>query len=414
MPTFAYVALDQKGREHTGRVEATNARDAATALRNQSIYVVSIKEGDTYDTHISGLANWRDFRETLSPRQYLPVRAQDLVFLFHQIALMLRSGHTVVQALEANQQMTSKRALRKALRHMGEDIQRGGSFSRAVAAQKSLFPPQVNKLLEAGEQSGEIDTILERLADDLERRVDVKRQLATALTYPGIVFTMAIGVSAALIGWVIPRFAHFLTSRDVTLPPITQFLLDVADWFQTWGGITGAIALTTVFGVLAASTTKRGKKVIDRAVLHLPVVGKVIIASGLAQATWTLAMQLRSGISLLPGLRITSDVTSNRVLADAFGRASDDILAGQALSTALQKSAIPPLVVHMAAIGERSGELDGVMTALGEFYRKDLQARVKMLAAWVEPALIIIVGGMVAVVYLAFFQAALQVSSGGM
>lgn len=413
MPTFAYVALDQQGNEQRGQVEATNAREAANALRGQSVYVVSMNEGTVAgETGISG-ASWRSVRKALSPGQYMPVFQQDLVFLFQQIALMLRSGHTVIQALEANREMTEKRVLRRTLDRMSQDIQSGGNLSRAVAAHKSVFPPQVPKLLEAGEKSGEVEVILERLAEDIERRLDIKRQLITAITYPSIVFTMAIAVSIALVGWVIPRFAFFLTSRNVSLPATTQFLLDVADWFDRWGTTLGVSVLVTVLTILVAMTTRPGKKVIDGIVLKIPLIGKVVTSSGLAQAAWTLSIQLRSGISLLPALRITHDITKNLVLGEAFGRAGDDILAGQPLSAALTRPSIPPLVVHMAGIGERSGELDGVMEALGEFYRKDLQARVKMLSAWVEPAIIILVGGMVAVVYLAFFQAALSVSTGG-
>lgn len=408
MPLFSYVALDQAGREQNGEVEAVNAREAAAALRNQSVYVVSISEGGG-----AAMQGLRARMPSLSPKQYLPVRSNDLVFMFRQLALMLRSGHTVVQALEASREMVFKHGLRRALGQMIEHIESGGSLSRSIARQGDLFPPVVAKLLEAGEQSGEVDTILERLADDMERRQDLKRQMGTALTYPMIVFVMAIGVSTALVGWVIPRFARFLTSRDAELPPVTQFLLDISDWFQDWGPTLGVVTLVWVLGILVSATTRPGKKAIDRVLLAMPVVGKVVSASALAQATWTLAMQLRSGITLLNGLRITRDVLGNQVMAAAFGDASERILAGQSLSTALRRREIPHLVSHMAAIGERSGQLEGVMQALGEYYQKDLQGRVKMLAAWVEPAMIVFVGGLVAVVYLAFFQAALKVSSGG-
>lgn len=413
MALYSYVALDQRGQEQSGELEAASPREAATALRNQAVYVVSVTAGGG-GAGSGRRRGWRGWLELLSLRRYLPVRPLDLVFLFHQLALMLRSGHTVVQALDANREMASKLRLRQALGALSHDIQGGASLSRSMAAQKGLFPPQVSKLLEAGERSGEIDNILDRLAEDLERRQDVKRQLTTALTYPAIVFFMALGVSIALVGWVIPRFAGFLSSRGVDLPPITRFLLDLATWFETWGGTVGATLLLALLAVFIAATTHRGARLMDAVLVRTPVIGKVILASGLAQATWTMAMQLRSGISLLASLRITRDVTSNRALGEAFGQAGDEILSGRPLSAALRRPPIPQLVSHMAAIGERSGELDAVMESLGEFYRKDLQARVKALAAWVEPLLILIVGGMVAVVYLAFFQAALKVSTGGM
>ena len=410
MPMFYYVALDSQGQEQQGQLEAADSREATRVLRLQSIYLVSLRQGGAEgDGKGSGVQGGLS---VLQLKQYMPVNANDLVFLFRQLALMLNAGHTVVEALEANRAMASKRALNKALEQMASDIQDGDSLSKAVAAQKTVFPPAVSRLLEAGEKSGEIEGILERLADDIERRKEIKLELITALTYPSIVFILALVVTVAMVGWVIPRFAKFLSSRDVALPPVTQFLLDISDWFQDWGGTLGTVLLLVVLGILVAYTTQAGKRAIDWVMLHTPVIGKVILSSGMAQATWTLAMQLRSGITLLSGLRTTREILGNRVLAESFGDAGEKILAGQPLSNALHNTAVPRLVTHMAAIGERSGELDGVMEALGEYYRKDLKGRVKTLAALVEPAMILFVGGIVGVVYLAFFQAALKASAG--
>ncbi|HID44627.1 MAG TPA: type II secretion system F family protein [Chromatiaceae bacterium] len=414
MPAFVYQAIDHLGQETRGTVDASDAREAAQTLRNDSIYVVSIKLATQASASAFADPSVGKILQALSPGQYMPVGKGDLIFLFRQISLMLRAGHTIVEALQANQEMVGKRKLRRALAAMVEFIENGGSLSGSVAEHKKVFPPLASKLLEAGERSGELDMILDRLADDMERNLDIKRQLVTAFTYPSIVFLMAVTVSVALVGWVIPRFARFLTSRSVDLPPITRFLLDISAWFQDWGSTVGLVSLLVVFGSLVAYTTKPGKRWIDGMLLNMPIVGQVILSSSLAQATWTMAMQLRSGITLLDSLRIVEAIIGNQVIATAFGKAAEGILSGQPVSAALKQRGIPRLVRHMSAIGEQSGEMDGVMEALGKYYRRDLQARVKMLAAWVEPALILIVGGMVATVYLAFFQAALKVSTGGM
>lgn len=411
MPIYSYIVLDQRGNEQHGQMEASDMRAAGNALRDQSLFVVSIEPGDAISGASFASRDWRKLLAMLSPRQYMPVKNHDLIFLFRQLALMLRAGHTVVQALEANREMTSKYRLRRTLLKMSESIQSGESFSHAVAAQKSVFPSVVYKLLAAGERSGDVDVILVRLAEDLERRQDVKRELAAALTYPGIVFFMALAVSISLVTVVIPKFAEFLTRRGKEMPPVTQFLLDLADWFEVWGLMLAVAVALLIFGVLVAMTTRVGKKIVDGFILKIPVIGKVISSSGMAQATWALSMQLNSGIALLASLRIVRDLLGNRVLADAFGDAGEKILAGQSLSVALKNPAIPDLVRHMSAIGESSGELEGVMDALGIFYQKDLQGRVKTLSAWVEPLMILIVGGMVGTVYLAFFQAAMATST---
>lgn len=404
MPVFEYLALDTSGAERVGHIEAADERMAALQLREANIFVLSIRDPAAAGRDESGVSRF-------APKRYLSTGQGDLVFLFRQLALMLRAGHTLVQALEANREMTVKFQLRKALGRMRDLIEDGGSFSRALAAEKRVFPPMVSKLIEAGEKSGEIEDILERLAEDIERRLDIKRQLMTAMTYPSLVFLVAVGVSAALVGWVIPRFAVFLSARGVELPPITQFLMDVAAWFQDWGAIFGGGLGLFAFLVLAAYTTLGGKRVIDGLLLHVPVIGPTLRSAALGQAASMLSMQLRSGITLLQSLSITASVIGNQAFADAFAKAGERILSGQPLSLALRMKVMPPLMRHMAAIGERSGELEAVMRALEEYYRKDLQARVKVMAAWVEPVMILVVGGMVGTVYLAFFQAALKVST---
>lgn len=404
MPVFEYLALDANGAERVGHIEAADERTAALQLREANVFVLSIRDPAASGQDESGVSRF-------APKRYLSTSQGDLVFLFRQLALMLRAGHTVVQALEANREMAVKFQLRKALGRMRDTIEDGGSLSRALAAEKRVFPPMVSKLIEAGEKSGEVEDILERLAEDIERRLDIKRQLITAMTYPSLVFLVAVGVSAALVGWVIPRFAVFLTARGVDLPPVTQFLMNVAAWFQDWGAIFGGGVGLFIFSVLAAYTSQRGKLVIDTLMLHIPVVGPTLRSAALGQATSMLSMQLSSGITLLQTLTITAGVIGNQAFANAFAQAGERILGGQPLSIALRVKVMPPLVRHMAAIGERSGELETVMQSLGDYYRKDLQARVKVMAAWVEPVMILVVGGMVGTVYLAFFQAALKVST---
>lgn len=406
MAIFDYVALAGNGKERRGQVEAPDQRGAVRALRDSGVYVLSVTE----HTGVGGAGGEPVAR--FMPQQYLGIGASDLVFLFRQCELMLGAGHTVVQALDANREMTVKLKLRRALGRMSERIRGGGSLAAAIEAEGNLFPPIVARLMEVGQRTGEVDAIFGRLADDIEARQELRRQLLTALTYPSIVLIAALAVSVALVGWVIPRFAEFLTARDVDLPPVTRFLLDLAAWFETWGAPVGGTALMILFGVLVLYTTVPGKRIIDGGLLALPVIGGVIRSANLAQASQTLAMQLKSGIALRDSLAVTAKVLGNRALAEVFERAAERILGGQSLADALSVRRVPPLVRHMAAIGETSGELEGTLGALGAFYRKDLNVRVKTLAAWVEPALILFVGGLVGTVYLAFFQAALKVSTG--
>lgn len=406
MAVYSYTALDGRGGEQAGEIEAGDARLAAQSLRARNIYVLEIREG-------SERKPMRSLRRHLALRRYLPVTTSDMVQFYRQMALMLRSGHTVVQSLEAIEGLVGKRALEQGIARMNGLIRGGAGFSAAIAREKRLFPPMAARLIESGEQSGEIDPILTRLGDNLEQQQDLKRQVKTAMTYPAFVVVTAIGVVVLLVAWVIPRFARFLTARKVEIPGSTQWLMDFADWFAAYGAVTGGVAGLALFLILAAYTTAPGKREIDRILLAVPIVGRAILFGGMAQAGWTLAMLIRSGVTIVQSLRITSGVMANAILSQAFAGAVDELTRGRSLAVALEQPGLPEMVRHLAAVGERSGELEHVMDEVGEYYRKELQALIKLLTAWLEPAMILLIGGMVGFVYFAFFQAVLRVSTGG-
>jgi len=407
---WRYVAIDAAGTERRGEIEAADAREAALGLRRHGLYVAELTPHAGEGPAAAGwqrLGHW-------SPAYHLPVRAMDRAFLFRQLELMLQSGHTVVQALEASREMVPRRRLERALARMEHTLRGGDRLSRAMAAEGDLFTRTEVQLVAAGERGGELAPIMGRLGEDIERREEVRRALFTALTYPAIVFVLASGIAVALVGWVIPRFSTFLAVRGVQLPRVTQILLDLSAWFTEWASWLGGGAVLAVVALVAARGVEPARRALDAALLAVPLLGPLHRAAGFAQVTWTLAMLLRSGVTLLDGLRVAADGVENRALAAALARAGERLLAGEPLSAALPTKRVPHLVRHMASIGERSGELAGVMDLLGRHYRCELEARVKRLAAWVEPLLILVVGSMVGLVYLAFFQAALRVSTGGM
>ena len=415
MPIYAYTALNTQGQEQQSQIETANSSDAVRILREQKIFVLQIVEGeaDLLSGRIS-MGRFRKLISILSPGQYLPVSNGDLVLYFHQISLMLRSGHPVVAALDASKDMVSKRALRMATGRMSERIRRGKSFSAVLAEEKKIFAPIVAKLIASGEQSGNLDSILDRVAMSLERSKDLKRQLLSAMAYPGIVLFFAIGVVIFLVAGVIPKFAIFLTSRRVSLPASTQLLLDISGWFQDWGVQLSIVLGVALFATLASYTTAMGKRIIDRIMLYIPLVGRAISHAAMAQAGWTLAMLLKSGVTILQALQVTSGVTGNRIIADCFDHAASQLLEGKNLSRAFGQAHIPILMQHMAVVGESSGQLDVVMNDVGEYYQKELAALVKLLTVMIEPALILGVGGMVGFVYYSFFQAVMAVSTRGM
>jgi type IV pilus assembly protein PilC len=203
-----------------------------------------------------------------------------------------------------------------------------------------------------------------------------------------------------------------LESKATDLPAITQAMLDVSAWLIEYGTALGIILGVSIFGVLASYTTLAGKKVIDRVLLNTPLIGSSIRTSAMAQMGWTMSMLLGSGLTVIEALRVMRSITGNHRLAICFDHAGNEILAGRSLAFGLQQSHIPVMVQHMTGIGERSGELEHVMLELGKYYQQSAESRIKAMVAMIEPAMTIIVGGMVAFVYIGFFTAMIKVSAG--
>ncbi|MDR0440920.1 MAG: type II secretion system F family protein [Candidatus Accumulibacter sp.] len=406
MAIWYYLALAPDGSETRGSTEAPDETQARRLILTQGLRLLEI---GTEVTRARG-----EFLRSLSYafRLGLSVRPVDLQMFYRQMQLMLRAGHTLLESLEASAHLARRPRLTRALERCAERISAGSSFSAALAGEAAIFPRIAVKLAEAGEASGELDAVFERLALLSERRADVRRQVLTALTYPTIVLLIAIVVVAFLVGSVIPRFAIFLQSRGKSLPWMARTMLDVADWLSAWGGPLILGALTAAAALVLARRVLKMRRASDHVFLRIPAIGGTLMAASMAQISWTFGLLLKSRLTVLESLNAVAQITSNAALSHALERAAESVLEGKALTAALKRPPVPELLQHMAAIGERSGEMETVFEALGTHYQKDLDARVKLLAAMIEPALILLVGGIVAFVYLAFFQAVLVVSTG--
>ncbi len=409
MAIFKYRALDQEGRETKGRIEATSVNEASAKLRGKALHLLSIKAATSGANPFKLLAG---LLSKLSPGQYRSPKSIDKVMMFRQLALMIRSGNTLTQGLEICSEMTENKLLRRSLVKMLVSIQSGASFSTAVEQQKGMFPSIVAKLIAAAEVSGELQVTLERLAENLERGAQVRRQFVSSLTYPGILFSAAVAVFLGLSLGIVPKFAKMLENKSTDLPAITQAMLDVSAWLIEYGAALGISLGVVTFSILAAYTTVSGKKIIDGVLLNMPIIGSSIRTSGMAQMGWTMSMLLGSGLTVIEALRVMRSITGNQRLAVCFEHAGNEILAGRSLAFGLQQAHIPVMVQHMTGIGERSGELEHVMLELGKYYQQSAESRIKAMVAMIEPAMTIIVGGMVAFVYIGFFTAMIKVSAG--
>lgn len=408
MAKFSYKALDQQGNEASGIIEAAEQTEARSILRSKGLYVLKLQSDREKRSLFSVLMTVLSY---LSIKRYKKANTSDLVLFFRQVALMLRSGNTLMQALETIANMTSKIRFKNALIRILVAIQGGASFAQALEKEGSMFPPIVAKLVASGEASGELQVILERLAINLGKSADIKRQFITAMFYPTFVTIAALGVTTFLAMSVVPKFAKMLEGKSSQLPPATQAMMDGSEFMVDNGAVLFSCIGGVIFAILAWYTTVSGKTFIDKILIRTPLIGSSIKHSAMAQTGMTMSLLLRSGLTVLETLKVVAHIMPNTSMAACFTRAGDKVLSGQSLATGLQQPLIPEMVMHMANIGEKSGELDQVMEELGNYFQSQTEAKLKAMVAMIEPAMTVMIGGLVGFVYYAFFKAMMQTAA---
>jgi type IV pilus assembly protein PilC len=406
MANFAYIALDNTGSEIRGRHEAADLVSANQELRERGLRVIEVKQ----KRGKAGFLGQDNFSDWLASQR--SVSSSSLIFFFRQMAFMLRAGLPVAHALDLSLKQVSSGRLNLVIRKMLKDIEAGQAMSVAMRKHDNVFPEMVINLVVAGENTGDLDTVMERLAVHLEKKAALKAQMINAMIYPAIVVIAAIGVAIFMIVKIIPKFAEFLLGQGKTLPPSTQMLIDISDYVLANGLFLIAVAISVIISVLAFYQTKTGRLWIDSLLLRMPVIGSMLIRGSMAQMAWALSILLRSGVTVFDALKVVSNLIGNRVYSDKLSEASEKILAGRDMASSIEHKQMPPLVTQMIAIGESSGSLDRVLQELGVYYEQLLEIAIKRLSAMIEPAMILVIGGMVGFVYYAFFQALFSLVGG--
>ncbi|MBV1883672.1 MAG: type II secretion system F family protein [Pseudomonadales bacterium] len=410
MAVFQYVALNSQGQEQQGSIDAADTKNAVNSLRAQALFVVSIEDQATADQSplSQGSSGEEDFGETL--RGLLPISGAQKIFFIRQLALMLKSGLTLIESLDIAYGLT-KGKIKNIIKLMSDEIKGGANFSNAIDNHGGdVFSPMAMHMIRSAEASGELDVVLERISEHMERRAELIRNLVSSMTYPLIVLIAAIGMSIFLIVGVIPEFSKFFARTNKPLPEMTQQLMNLSAFVESNWYLIMALLAVCIGGSIALYRTQAGRNRIDAFVLLIPIFGKLITSAAMAQVGWALAMLLRSGVSLLEALLIASDLIENRSISGALRDASEQVLAGRDLSSSLQSKNLPELLTQLAGVGERSGSLDHLMQEVGSFYEGELNALSKTLSTFIEPVLILVIGGMVGVVYYAFFEAIFSVA----
>jgi len=406
MPIFAYTALTASGSELSGKQTSVDITAAAQILRERGLRVLELKKARGQGGFL-GQANatdWLASQRSVSPSA--------LVFFFRQMAFMLRAGLPVMQALQLSQSQLSSPRLKLTLRLMLKDIESGLAMSVAMKKHKDVFANMAINLIVAAESTGELDAVMERLAVHLEKKAAIRAHMINAMIYPAVVFVAAIGVGLFMTLKIIPKFADFLLAQGRTLPNSTQNLIDFSVYVQTNGLLIIGVCIAVIISILLTYQTKKGRYTIDSFLLRIPIFGSMITTGAMAQMTWALSTLLSSGVTVFNALKITSELLNNRVYSDKLMNGSEHILNGKDMSSSIKHPQMPVLVLQMITVGEQTGSLDHVLKELGAYYEQLLEVAIKRLSAMIEPAMILLIGGMVGFVYYAFFQALFSLVGG--
>ena len=388
--TFQWVGLDRNRREVRGETRAVSETVVTTNLRRQGIRVTKIK------------------RQTL--RGGRGISQKDITFFTRQLATMLKAGVPMLQAFDIVARGHSNARFARLMMQIKSKIEQGSSLSQAFREHPQHFDDLYCNLVHAGETSGTIDAILDRLALYLEKIIAIKSKIKSALFYPISVLVVAIVVVWVIMVWVIPAFKQVFTSFGADLPAPTLMVIAISDFVVAWWWLVFLAVAGTITGALLLYRRSAAFRVgFDRLLLKIPIIGPIVQKATIARWTRTLATMFTAGVPLVESLDAVAGASGNAVYASATKRIQTDVSTGTSLTNAMSNTMIfPSMVLQMTQIGEESGSLDGMLSKVADFYEREVDDAVAALSSLLEPIIIVflgvVIGGLVVAMYLPIFK----------
>jgi type IV pilus assembly protein PilC len=410
---FKYEARDASGKTVRGSLSAASQTEVLADLRRRNLTPVDIQKAGGF----FGLGGGGGGPKKVQKAKKSSVKKGELEVFTRQLATMLSAGIPMLEALEILADQAESPGFAFCLDKVVEDIRSGSDLSKAMEPHKKVFSNIYVSMIRAGEVSGQIDIILQRLAEYLEAAAHLRSEIKSAMTYPVISLFLVLGIASFLMMGIVPSFKPVFDSLEVELPGLTVMIMDAAFlmrdyWYLIFGGVAGA-----VFGLKAMSKTAKGAYLLDAAILRLPVFGILFKKVALSRFARTFSTLVKSGVPILGAMEIVSATSGNLVISGIVDGARDSVRNGDSLSEPFTKSTVfPPMVVKMMSIGERSGALDALLEKIAEFYDQQVEAEVKGLTSMIEPIMIavmgVVVGGIVLAVFLPIFKLQEKLSGG--
>ena len=392
MAVFTYKARDRSGEILEDQIEGNDVMSVAATLRQQGLLVIDVKE--------QGVER-KDILEPLKK-----VKSGDLVVFTRQFATMINAGFPIVRALYVLSEQTTNKKLEDTINAIRKEVEAGLALSEALEKHPKVFSRLYVEMVRAGEIGGMLDEVLLRIAEQLEKDQELRRKVKGAMTYPTVVFVLAILAASFMLIFIVPIFAKMFKDLGGTLPLPTRIAMGLSDILTSPFGILLYAAIGVgAFLFLRWRKTEDGRKALDPAMLKIPFkIGDIVQKVALARFARTLGTLSAAGVPILQALEITATSSGNYVIERALLKSREAVREGFPIYQPLEEEAVfPPMVTRMIAVGEETGNIDGMLAKIAEFYESEVDAAVKALTSIIEPLMIVVVGGIVGSIIIAMY-----------
>ncbi len=397
MATYAYVGRTRQGSVKKGELIAKTRDEAMELLRKQSISVSTLSEKAADKT------DWKNINISFGGG----VTDKDIVVFTRQFSTMISAGLPLIQCLEILSTQSENVEFQKTIATVKVDVEGGATFADALKKHPKVFDELYSNMVHAGEVGGLLDTILSRLAKHIEKAVKLKAKIKSAMIYPIAIMGVAVIVISVLMIFVIPIFAQMfleMSGGKVGLPGPTQLVIDISDFLRSniLYIIAGVVAMG--YGIKRYYATEKGRIVMDRLFLKVPVMGDLIRKSSVAKFTRTLGTLITSGVPILDGLAITAKTSGNKIVEQTILQARQSISEGKTVAEPLSKGNVfPKMVTHMIAVGETTGALDAMLGKIADFYEDEVDTAVDALTSLLEPMMMVFLGTIIGFIVIAMY-----------
>lgn len=386
---FVWEGINQKRVTAGGEIEAPSVAQARALLRQRGLRVTKIK---------------RKPRPLFSNTK--PIKSADISFASRQMATMIGAGIPIAQTLRAIGKGHESASMEKLMLELSREVESGTSLSISLSKHPQYFNRLFTSLVEAGEESGKLDTMLERVATYNEKLEAIKSKVKSAMMYPAIVLFVSALVTILLLLFVIPQFETLFQNFGADLPTLTRIIVDMSRWMQDkWYIFIGVIAVSAVGFMYTYRRSQKLQFFMDRVFIRIPVLGPVLKKSALARFSRTLAIIFGSGVPLVDGMNTVGASTGNRVYQNAVTKVKSEISTGRSLENAMTGTGVfPNMMLQMVSSGEESGELELMLDKVAEFYEREVDDAVAALASIIEPVMIVFLGAIIGTMVLAMYM----------